>query len=156
MSFNVENRADKISESKVKEKDDNFRLKAGIFLGSVCGMSALVGFSSTLAAAKKRDPDFFDKGLTSQTVGKRVVHEAGPALAMRALGWGTFYAVTGCGILFYGIWKMLGVKDLHEFRTKMGHMLPRIPKNDPPQGRTEFENLTDLLKYVSEEGSKKS
>ena len=33
----------------------------------------------------------------------------------------------------------------------MGDILPRIPKNNPPQGRTEFEGLTDLLKYISEE-----
>ncbi|XP_059478109.1 transmembrane protein 242 [Neocloeon triangulifer] len=144
-----------ILKSKVKDKDDNFKLKAGIFLGGVCGMSALFGFSTTLAASKKKDPEFFDKGLTRHTMGNKGVHEAGATLAMRALGWGTFYAVTGCGVLFYSVWKMLGVNNLHEFRMKMGNILPRIPKNDPPQGRTEFENLTDLLRYVSEEGSKK-
>jgi len=33
-------------------------------------------------------------------------------------------------------------------------MLPRIPKNDPPIGRTEFKNLTDLLQYVIDEDEK--
>ena len=33
-------------------------------------------------------------------------------------------------------------------------MLPRIPKNYPPQGRTEFENLTDLLQYIIDEDNK--
>lgn len=33
-------------------------------------------------------------------------------------------------------------------------MLPRIPRNDPPQGRTEFKNLTDLLQYVIDEDNK--
>jgi hypothetical protein len=38
---------------------------------------------------------------------------------------------------------------MKEFRMKVGSALPRIPKNNPPQGRTEFEGLTDLLTYIS-------
>ena len=30
----------------------------------------------------------------------------------------------------------------------MGQILPQIPKNNPPQGRTEFSGLNDLLQYV--------
>jgi hypothetical protein len=46
---------------------------------------------------------------------------------------------------------------LKEFRLKVGSLLPRIPKNDPPQGRTEFSGLTDLLTYIaSDEGVKTS
>lgn len=37
---------------------------------------------------------------------------------------------------------------MEEFRYKMGSILPRIPKNDPPQGRTEFSGLNDLLDYL--------
>jgi hypothetical protein len=48
------------------------------------------------------------------------------------------------------------VFQLQEFRLKMGSMLPRVPRNNPPQGRTEFENLTDLLRYVSEDRSAKN
>ena len=44
---------------------------------------------------------------------------------------------------------------MKEFRMKIGSALPRIPKNDPPKGRTEFSGLTDLLTYVSTNGSKK-
>lgn len=33
-------------------------------------------------------------------------------------------------------------------------MLPAIPKNDPPQSRTEFKNLTDLLQYIIDEDNK--
>ena len=44
--------------------------------------------------------------------------------------------------------------QLEEFRLKVGNMLPRIPKNYPPQGRTEFENLTDLLQYIIDEDNK--
>lgn len=40
----------------------------------------------------------------------------------------------------------------------MGNLLPRVPKNDPPQSRTEFSGLNDLLTYVSTEefGKRKS
>jgi hypothetical protein len=37
---------------------------------------------------------------------------------------------------------------------KVGGFLPRVPKNDPPQGRTEFKNLTDLLQYIIDEDEK--
>jgi hypothetical protein len=74
-------------------------------------MSAIFGFSSTLASAKKKDPEFFNKGLIPH-VGSKGAHEAGAALALRALGWGSLYAITGCGVLFYTIWKFLGVNDV--------------------------------------------
>ena len=38
---------------------------------------------------------------------------------------------------------------MKEFHTKVGSVLPRIPKNDPPQGRTEFTGFTDLLTYIT-------
>lgn len=37
---------------------------------------------------------------------------------------------------------------MQEFRYKMGSILPKIPKNDPPIGRTEFSGLNDFLDYV--------
>lgn len=47
--------------------------------------------------------------------------------------------------------------QMKEFRMKVGSLLPRIPKNDPPQGRTEFSGLTDLLTYITtDEGVKTS
>lgn len=39
--------------------------------------------------------------------------------------------------------------QMKEFRIKMGSILPTIKKNNPPQSRTEFEGLTDLLNYIS-------
>ncbi|XP_044750768.1 transmembrane protein 242 [Coccinella septempunctata] len=121
-----------------------FRWKAGLFLGSVTGISALVGFGTTIAAAKRKDPEFFNKGMipTSKVV------DSGSQLALRALGWGTLYACTGCGLLFYSIWKLSGANNMQEFRNKMGSLLPKIPKNNPPIGRTEFSGLNDLLDYV--------
>ncbi|XP_044266287.1 transmembrane protein 242 [Tribolium madens] len=127
-----------------------FKLKAGIFLAGVSGISALVGFGATLAAAKKQDPKFFGKGME----GSRTMGETGASLALRALGWGTLYAVTGCGVLFYAIWKVSGAQNFEEFRHKVGSILPRIPKNEP-QGRTEFSGLNDLLDYLQHQRSKK-
>lgn len=105
---------------------------AAAFLTGVTGISILFGFGTTLAAAKRKDPHFFDQGLTGQVgeaaveprpqphrVNGRIVHprpiqqiEPGASLAVRALGWGTLYAVTGCSVLFYGIWTLMGVKDV--------------------------------------------
>ena len=64
---------------------------------------------------------------------------------------GTLYAVVGCGVLFYGVWKLSGAQDLRQFREKAGGVLPKIPKNDPPVGRTEFSGINDFLTYVIEE-----
>lgn len=82
------------------------------------------------------------------------MQETGASLALRALGWGTLYAITGCGILFYGIWKLSGATNFQEFRFKVGSILPKIPKNNPPQGRTEFSGLNDLLNYLIESSNK--
>ncbi|XP_043676344.1 transmembrane protein 242 [Vespula pensylvanica] len=131
-----------------KEKE---KFYAAIFLSTVTGLSAFIGFGTTLASVRKKDPKYFDKGLT----GSRRLQETGTLLAFRALCWGTFYAVTGCGLLFYGIWKISGAKNAEEFRYKMGSLLPKIPKNNPPQSRVEFEGLTDLLTYIAEDWGKK-
>jgi hypothetical protein len=80
-------------------------------------MSALVGFGATVASAKKNDPAYFSRGM----VGSREMAETGASLALRALGWGSLYAVTGCGVLFFTIWKLMDVKDVssnHSFNTK--------------------------------------
>ncbi|CAH2233968.1 jg20049 [Pararge aegeria aegeria] len=82
--------------------------------------------------------------------------DTGALLALRALGWGTLYAIGGTTCFCYGIWKLSGAKNLKEFRIKMGNFLPVIPKNNPPQSRTEFSGMNDLMKYLSEEyGNKK-
>lgn len=36
---------------------------------------------------------------------------------------------------------------------KMGEKLPTIRKNDPPQSRTEFDGLSDLMRYLETWGS---
>ncbi|KAL1131404.1 hypothetical protein AAG570_011021 [Ranatra chinensis] len=104
----------------------------------------------TLASAKKRDPLMFQKGVAIT----KELPETGIELATRALKWGTFYAVSGCSLVWYGIWKLSGATNMLEFRTKMGNLLPKIPKNNPPQGRTEFSGLNDLMHYLSEDYQK--
>ncbi|CAG9136215.1 hypothetical protein JYU34_016470 [Plutella xylostella] len=127
------------------------RIKAGAFLASVAGISAFVGFGATVAAAKKTDPKYFNKGLH----GSVELADAGAILALRALGWGSLYAIAGTSCFCYGIWKLSGAKDLKDFRIKMGSILPVLPKNNPPQSRTEFTGMNDLLTYLSEEYGKK-
>ncbi|KAI4465049.1 transmembrane protein [Holotrichia oblita] len=122
---------------------DSTKLKAGIFFTVVSGISALVGFSATLAAAKRQDAKYFDKGIMNATP----TQTSGVQLALRALGWGTLYAFAGTGILAYGIWKCAGVNNFEEFRYKVGSVLPKITKETPGE-RTQFDGLTDLLNYL--------
>ena len=108
---------------------------AAAFLAGVTGVSILFGFGTTLAAAKKKDPHFFDRGLSgtfddpqpatpsapgASASGVRhgarrsmAAAESGASLALRALGWGTVYSVAGCSLLFYAIWKMMGAQNVN-------------------------------------------
>ncbi|XP_049865991.1 transmembrane protein 242 [Pectinophora gossypiella] len=134
------------------EKEERLqRIKAGAFLAAVAGISGVVGFSATLSAAKKTDPKYFNKGLQ---VGLDAA-DAGAILALRALGWGTLYAVAGTSCLCYGIYKLSGATDLKDFRIRMGNLLPVLPRNNPPRSRTEFSGMNDLLTYLSEDYGKK-
>ncbi|KAI5633788.1 hypothetical protein NE865_13478 [Phthorimaea operculella] len=126
------------------------RIKGGAFLATVAGVAAVVGFSYTVSQAKKKDPKYFNKGLHASAEAA----DAGVILAMRALGWGTLYAIAGTSCLCYGIWKLSGAKDLKDFRYKMGNVLPVIPRNNPPQSRTEFSGMNDLLSYLAEDYGK--
>lgn len=38
--------------------------------------------------------------------------ESGVSLAMRALKWATFYSFSGCGLFFYGVWKLSGAENV--------------------------------------------
>eukprot|EP00088_Acartia_fossae_P050869 TRINITY_DN5707_c0_g1_i2.p1 TRINITY_DN5707_c0_g1~~TRINITY_DN5707_c0_g1_i2.p1 ORF type:complete len:168 (+),score=30.32 TRINITY_DN5707_c0_g1_i2:39-542(+) len=143
------------SEDKPEKPKVPYEVKAGLFLSTAAGLGLLAGFGSALASAKKQDPKSFDAGMIGvdasakqKMAHARHLHETGASLATRALGYGTLYAFTGCGILFFSIWKLMGVNNLTEFRDKCGGILPKIPKNNPPQSRTEFSGLNDLLQYI--------
>ncbi|CAB3221402.1 unnamed protein product [Arctia plantaginis] len=140
-------------ETSTLEKEERLqRIKVGAFFATVAGISAFVGFGATLSTVKKADPKYFSKGLH----GNPELADAGVILALRALGWGTLYAITGTTCLCYGVWKLSGAKDLKDFRQKIGNILPILPRNNPPQSRTEFSGLNDLMTYLSEEYGKNS
>lgn len=130
----------------------SYKLKAGLFLFATGGIGFLGGFSGALAQTKKQDPNKFDQGVIGSISTKErqqiLLHESGARLASKALAYGSLFAVGGTALLFLGIWKLSGAKDLQDFRQKAGSILPRVPKNDPPQSRTEFSSLTDFLQYV--------
>ena len=105
------------------------------------GFGLFAGFAGALGQAKKQDPAGFDKGLAGaagdpaveaatrdavrrldsaaleQLRSEAALHESGAALARRALGWGTLWAVAGCGAIFLSVWSLMGVSSLAEVQT---------------------------------------
>jgi len=134
-----------------------YKVKAGVFLTTAAGIGMLAGFGGAIAASKKQDPRHFDAGMVGmdaatikENVKARYLQESGASLATRALGYGTFFAFAGCGLLFFSVWKFANVNNMEEFRIKVGKVLPKIPRKNPPQGRTEFSGLNDLMQYLSD------
>ena len=111
----------------------------------------MTGLDPAEEAAKQKAMKNLDNAAMEKIRNARAVHESGAALATRALGWGTFYAFAGCGVLFYSIWRVMGVNSLTEFREKAGNFLPAIPKKPKEPGeRTEFSGINDFLSYIIE------
>ena len=129
------------------------------FFTGLTGMSMLAGFGTTLAAAKKSDPKYFDQGMlpkTSNGGGNAAeLFESGTSLAMKALRRATLYSVGGVSLFCFAVWKLSGADTFEEFRLKMGQLLPTVPRSNPPTSKVDFENLSELFQYVIDEDQQK-
>lgn len=164
LNNNNNDAAAKLRESAIRN-DKADKLKAGLFLTIVTVLGLASGFGFSLGSTKKKESKTATTGPKTAAIKPGLkrgsaaelnyLYESGADLARRALLRATLYSVSGFSLLCFGIWKLSGARDFQEFRLKVGSVLPKIKKPSDKQGRTEFENLTELFQYVIDEDNKK-
>lgn len=89
-------------------------ITAGIFAAGLTFASALLGGSIAISKARKTQDEYFKHAETTANAIKtqQQLTAEGVSLAFRALAWGTVWAVGGCSLIFYGIWKWSGATDV--------------------------------------------
>ncbi|XP_071800614.1 transmembrane protein 242-like [Asterias amurensis] len=102
--------------------------KGSVFMVGIAGIAMLSGFGMTIAGSKRKHPASFTKGIFPDPSAS--LHESGASLGLRALLWGSFFAVTGFGTMTFLVCKAMGVKSVADFQTKFQSVAPRIRRNE--------------------------
>ncbi|XP_071818429.1 transmembrane protein 242-like [Apostichopus japonicus] len=93
----------------------------------------------TVARVKKRNPASFMKGVLANPELDQM--ESGTSVGLRALGWGTVFALTGVGTLSFVTCKLIGVSSVEEFKVKFQSVAPEIRRNDAAEVEATMSEL---------------
>lgn len=102
--------------------------KEAIFVGCIAFFGALGGFAMTVSRVKRRNPNSFMKGVQPHPETEQM--ESGSSLGLRALAWGSVFAVTGVGTLTFVVCKLMGVHSVEESKVKFQSVAPAIKRNE--------------------------
>lgn len=148
------------SDEKVKSPKENSRearnafisdrLLPGVYFAFLTACGVLGGFGFALGRTKKRETT---TKLTNQPNATKLFDD-GRTLAIKALRRASFYSLTGVFSFSLSLWLISGrPSTFAEFRQWSGSWLPSLKSSKPKeeQGRTEFENLTEFMRFLVDE-----
>ncbi|EEB20090.1 conserved hypothetical protein [Pediculus humanus corporis] len=122
----------------------------GAYALGLSGTAAVIAGVVATKIAKKKSKEYF-KDLN---VEPKVVLESPTALAFRALAVSTVISVGIFSVAIFGFCKWANINNLDDLRAKVNSL--RKHKVTNSDERTEFENLTDFLTYLSEKYDSKT